>query len=86
MGVATGHVTVGVIGSRSRLEYTAVGTPVNLAARLCQQSADGEVLVSERTVEIAGLQAAQMGIEVRTPLPMKGFSEPVGHFALAAQA
>ena len=86
VGVATGHVTVGVIGSRSRLEYTAVGTPVNLAARLCQQSADGEVLVSERTVEIAGLQAAQMGIEVRTPLPMKGFSEPVGHFALAAQA
>lgn len=86
IGVATGYVTVGVIGARSRLEYTAVGTPVNLAARLCQQSADGEVLVSERTVEIAGLQAAQMGIEVRSPLPMKGFSEPVGHFALAAPA
>ena len=82
LGVATGYVTVGVIGARSRLEYTAVGTPVNLAARLCQQAVDSEVLVSERTVEIAGIQAAQMGIEVRTPLPLKGFSEPVGHFAL----
>ena len=59
-----------------------MGTPVNLAARLCQQATDGEILVSERTVEIAGLQAAQMGIEVRSPVPMKGFSEPVGHFAL----
>ena len=35
VGVASGYVTVGVIGAASRLEYTAVGPAVNLAARLC---------------------------------------------------
>ena len=44
LGVASGFVTVGVIGSASRLEYTAVGPAVNLASRLCEQASDGEVL------------------------------------------
>lgn len=83
LGVATGHVTVGVIGALSRLEYTAVGVPVNLAARLCQQAGDGEILVAERSIELAGQQASSAGLEVREPVALKGFSEPVGHFSLA---
>ena len=83
LGVATGHVTVGVIGALSRLEYTAVGVPVNLAARLCQQAGDGEILVAERSIELAGQQISSAGLEVREPVPLKGFSEPVGHFSLA---
>jgi adenylate cyclase len=52
-GVASGRVTVGAIGSSNRMEYTAVGIAVNLAARLCSQALDGEILVSHRTVELA---------------------------------
>jgi len=48
VGVASGFVTVGVVGSSGRFEYTAVGPAVNLAARLCEQAADGEVLVEYR--------------------------------------
>ena len=39
LGVASGQATVGVIGSSVRLEYTAVGSVVNLASRLCELAA-----------------------------------------------
>ena len=54
LGVATGFVTVGVIGSDSRLEYTAVGPAVNLASRLCEEARDREILIAPRTAELAG--------------------------------
>lgn len=51
VGVASGPVSVGVIGAKSRLEYTAVGPAVNLASRLCDEAADGEVLMANETRE-----------------------------------
>lgn len=54
IGVASGFVTVGPIAGAGRLEYAAVGPPVNLASRLCDRAADGQVLVSERTVGSLG--------------------------------
>ena len=68
LGVATGYVTVGVIGSASRLEYTAVGPAVNLACRLCEQADDREVLVAPRTAELAGRE-----LTAQTAAAMKGF-------------
>src|SRR5471030_884467 len=54
VGVASGYVTVGVIGAGSRLEYTAVGPAVNLSARLCAEALHGEILVDSRTSELHG--------------------------------
>lgn len=80
LGVATGLVTVGVIGSASRLEYTAVGSAVNLASRLCEQAQASEILVDQRTVELAG----EAGLELQTPITVKGFGERVPNYALIA--
>ena len=80
IGVASGFVTVGVIGSASRLEYTAVGPAVNLASRLCEQAADGEILVDGRTRELA----AGVALEARQPVEVKGFNEAVALYALPA--
>jgi adenylate cyclase len=80
VGVASGMVTVGVIGSATRLEYTAVGSTVNLASRLCEQAQHAEILVDRRTAELAG----DGGLAARAPLGVKGFSGPVPHFALTA--
>ncbi len=76
VGVASGSVTVGVIGSTS-LEYTAVGSAVNLASRLCEQAGDGEILIDACTREMLPDQR----FEARAPLQVKGFSEPIDLFA-----
>ncbi|MEM9550855.1 MAG: GAF domain-containing protein [Pseudomonadota bacterium] len=48
VGISLGYATVGMVGASGRYEYTASGTAVNLAARLCDQAADGEILLSPR--------------------------------------
>ncbi|MCC2655430.1 MAG: adenylate/guanylate cyclase protein [Panacagrimonas sp.] len=79
IGVASGPVTVGVIGSAT-LEYTAVGSAVNLASRLCEQAVHGEILIDARTRQLAPADA----LEPRQPLQVKGFAEPVPLFAAPA--
>ncbi|MEL7463190.1 MAG: GAF domain-containing protein [Pseudomonadota bacterium] len=48
VGISLGYATVGMVGSEGRYEYTASGTSVNLAARLCDHAEDGEILLSPR--------------------------------------
>ncbi|PPE75987.1 adenylate/guanylate cyclase domain-containing protein [Solimonas fluminis] len=78
LGIASGPVTVGAIDAGDRYEYTAVGSAVNLASRLCEEAADGEILAAERTLELAGT-AAPARLEPRPPVQVKGFAEPVPH-------
>jgi adenylate cyclase len=49
MGISTGHVSVGNFGSSERLDYTIIGTPVNLAARLQGAAAEDQILISHST-------------------------------------
>jgi class 3 adenylate cyclase len=81
VGVASGFVTVGVIGEASRLEYAAVGPAVNLASRLCSEAAHGEVRVDERTAALAAA-AETIALVPAQPLTLKGFREPVPNFLL----
>jgi adenylate cyclase len=78
VGVASGVVTVGTIGSTLHTEYTAVGLAVNLASRLCEEARGGEILVDARTAELAGRD----GLEARAPLDLKGFQSGTAHYAL----
>lgn len=83
-GVASGPVTVGVIGGAGPLEYAAVGQAVNLASRLCEVAAPGETLLAADTVRLLGQSAAAWPLEARSPLALKGFAEAVAHHAMAA--
>ena len=51
VGLATGPATVGRIGYESRFDYTAIGSVVNLAARLCASAADREILTDQAVAE-----------------------------------
>lgn len=50
IGIATGYVTVGDIGSPARSDYTVLGNEVNVAARLADRAEAGQILVTERTM------------------------------------
>jgi class 3 adenylate cyclase len=84
VGVASGFVTVGVIGAASRLEYTAVGPAVNLASRLCAEAAHGEVLIDPRTIELLGEEVRRPELRLGESLRLKGFQQPVQSYTLAA--
>ena len=74
VGIATGFATCGQIGFDGRFEYTAIGTVVNLAARLCGQAAGGEVLAAERVVVALGDTVV---CEPAGEVELKGMARPV---------
>jgi adenylate cyclase len=77
VGVSSGKVTVGAIGSNARMEYTAVGLAVNLASRLCATAVDGEILLDHRTVELARAE----GVTSRGSMQVKGMASAQAVYA-----
>jgi adenylate cyclase len=74
VGIAQGFATLGRIGFEGRFDYAAIGSVVNLAARLCAEAKPWNVLVSQR------VQAACEDIIVSEPLgdlELRGFADPV---------
>jgi adenylate cyclase len=59
-GVHTGTAFVGIVGSNSSSDFTALGDPVNVAAHLASQAAIGEVLITEEAAAAAGLEQAPL--------------------------
>jgi class 3 adenylate cyclase/tetratricopeptide (TPR) repeat protein len=79
MGLNTGWVVVGSLGDHLRTDYTAVGGSTNLAARLQQLAAAGDILISEATRALAG---SDMNVEALAPAMVKGVAHPVTAYRL----
>jgi class 3 adenylate cyclase len=74
VGISQGYATLGQIGFAERMDYTAIGTVTNLAARLCREAKDGQILVSRR-VAIAVEDSATL--EEIGDLSLKGLNQAV---------
>jgi len=79
IGIAQGFATIGGIGFPGRIDYGAIGTVTNLAARLCGEARGGEILVSQR---VRALLEGQVSSEPAGELALKGFHRPVPAFRL----
>ena len=76
-GIAQGYATLGQIGFFERSGYTAIGTVCNLAARLCAEAKDGQILISSR---VARAVEAVASLEDLGNLELRGFRRPVAAF------
>ena len=81
IGLNSGVVVSGNLGSDKRTDYTVIGEEVNLASRLCSKAAPGQVLISEGMYrKLKGL------VEVRPlePISLKGFTDPMKVYEVTA--
>jgi class 3 adenylate cyclase len=83
IGIARGYATLGRIGFEGRFDYAAIGTVVNIAARLCDQAQDGQILVDPK------VHAAIERLAAMAPageLTLKGLHRPVRVFDVRSLA
>jgi adenylate cyclase len=77
VGIAQGYATLGAIGFEGRLDYGAIGTVTNLAARLCGEAKPGEILISRRLMSTLETLIETTAVGEVT---LKGFAKPVTAF------
>jgi adenylate cyclase len=77
VGIASGAVVLGAMGARDRMDYTVLGSTVNLAARLCSKAGPWEVLVDRATTDLVD---EGIDLQARTPVALKGYEDPVPVF------
>lgn len=77
VGINTGEVVMGAVGSRDRMDYTVIGNHVNIGARLCSAAGPMQVLISESVYE-----RLERRIKVNTleSIQVKGIEKPVPIF------
>jgi class 3 adenylate cyclase len=73
VGIAQGYATLGQIGFEGRVDYTAIGTVTNVAARLCAEARDGQILVTQRVAAAVDRLAE---LEPLGDIALKGLSRP----------
>jgi PAS domain S-box-containing protein len=81
IGVNTGYCTVGNFGSEDRMDYTIIGSEVNLASRLQSHAELGGILLSHETYSLI---KDHVLAEERTPIQAKGIPKPVRNYTVIA--
>jgi adenylate cyclase len=81
IGIAYGYATLGRVGYEGRFDYTAVGSVVNLAARLCAEAANNQILIDTK-VHVAIETVAEVASIGN--LTLKGFHRPVRAYEVHA--
>ena len=79
MGIAAGYCTVGNFGSEQRLDYTALGRPVNLAARLQSLAPPNGILITENTKRLIEHEVECTSFIDIAP---KGFKRPIKAYTI----
>jgi class 3 adenylate cyclase len=82
-GIAMGYATIGAIGFEGRRDYAAIGSVMNLSARLCGEAKAGQILVDRKVNASAGPQVRTEPID---DLRLKGFAQPVAAFLVRRPA
>ncbi|HZW48394.1 MAG TPA: response regulator [Microvirga sp.] len=74
IGISQGYATLGRIGFEGRFDYAAIGTVTNVAARLCSEARDGQILVTQRIATEVEDMATAISLG---DFHLKGLSRPI---------
>jgi class 3 adenylate cyclase len=80
VGVAMGPATVGTVGYEGRIDYTAIGSVINLASRLCGSAVDAQILLDPI---LAGAVRDTIGVDSIGERSIKGYDRPLRIFAVS---
>jgi len=81
IGINTGSMVMGAMGSIDRMDFTVIGDNVNLGARLCSAAGPGQIIVSAQTIRSLG-EDHPFQIEQLAPISVKGKQKPVTIFSV----
>ena len=74
IGIVTGDVLLGSIGSDDRLDFTAIGNQVNLCSRLCAMAGPREILIADSTYQLVRDLISAERLEA---VAVRGLAQPV---------
>ena len=80
IGINRGEVIVGNIGSYEHMDFTAVGSAVNVASRLCSSAKAGKVIVDKSSYDRA---SCKYHVKLQTPFTIKGISYPIDTYSVS---
>ncbi len=84
IGINTGPIIRGPIGSKDRMDYTVIGDHVNLACRLCDAAGPGEIVISDNTKKY--LTVDQFKLNKPAPITVKGKKEKIDIFQVMVKS
>lgn len=82
IGINTGELVAGYIGSTRTMSYSVIGDTVNTAARICSAAGAGEIIISQDTYEYI---RGDFDVAAVEPLNAKGKSKPIEAFSVLAE-
>ncbi|MCP4824367.1 MAG: HAMP domain-containing protein [Shimia sp.] len=82
VGIASGDVVLGAMGARDRMDYTVLGSTVNLAARLCAKAGPWQVLLDRHTCDLVD---EGVTLQALAAVSLKGYADPIPVFAAQAE-